>query len=235
MEKEKIDIRIGRRNFIKAGGLSMLSGGTLFGSGHFSGPVEESGMLDKERSAIKFTRDGLDLSPLEYSALLYELSNKKKINIDNYSRGGDVGNLEDTFAELTGKEAAMFVPTGTLANHIAVRNLADGKKRVIVQGESHVYNDSGDCIQNLSGINLIPLKHGEVGFTLEDVKRVLKWDEAGRVKKGVGCIVIESPVRRKINRMFDLNEIRRISKFAKLNGIRMHLDGARIFNASAHS
>ncbi len=70
---------------------------------------------------------------------------------------------------------------------------------------------------------------------MADVKRILRWSEKGRVKTGIGCIVIESPVRRMMNRMFDLDEIRKISGFAKENGIKMHLDGARLFNASAHS
>ncbi len=235
MFKGKSDIKFGRRNFIKVGGLSLFSGSTLLRSGQISSSIEKPDLLIRDRSAIKFTRDGLDLSPLEYSSLLNEMSSGNKIEVDNYSRGGVVRKLEKTFAEMTGKEEGMFVPTGTLANHIAVRNLSGDRKRVIVQGESHVYNDSGDCIQNLSGINLIPLNHGEVGFTLEDVKKVLKWSGDSRVKKGIGCIVIESPVRRKMNRMFDLNEIRRISGFAKENGIKMHLDGARLFNASVHS
>lgn len=235
MFKEKTATKFGRRNFIKVGGLSLFSGGALLRSGQTSSSNKESDLLVRDRSAIKFTRDGLDLSPLEYSSLLYELSSNGKIEVDNYSRGGDVRKLEKTFAEMTGKEDAMFVPTGTLANHIAIKTLTVEKKRVIVQGESHIYNDSGDCVQNLSGINLIPLNHGEVGFTLDDVKKVLKWAGDSRVRRGVGCIVIESPVRRQMNRMFDMGEIRKISEFARSNGIKMHLDGARLFNASAHS
>jgi len=227
--------KFGRRGFIRAAGLSLFPGGALLGSEQTWKSDKESDRLKRDRSAVKFTRDGLDMTALEYSALLYGLSSSDGISTDNYSLGGDVRTLEETFAELTGKEDGIFMPTGTLANHLAVRKLSGKNKRVIVQGESHIYNDSGDCVQNLSGINLIPLNHGKVGFTLEDVKRILKWSDKGRVKTGIGCIVIESPVRRMMNRMFDLNEIRKISGFAKRNGIKMHLDGARLFNASAHS
>ncbi len=235
MFKEKTATKFGRRNFIKVGGLSIFSGGALLRSGQISSSNKESDQLARDRSAIKFTRDGLDLSPLEYSSLLYKLSSKGEVEVDNYSREGDVGKLEKIFAEMTGKEDGMFVPTGTLANHIAIKTLTAKKKRVIVQGESHIYNDSGDCVQDLSGINLIPLNHGAVGFTLDDVKKVLKWAGDSRVKRGVGCIVIESPVRRQMNRMFDMGEIRKISEFARSNGIKMHLDGARLFNVSVHS
>jgi threonine aldolase len=227
--------KLGRRDFIKAGGLSLFSGGSLLRSEQPRRSGKENDRLVRDRSAVKFTRDGLDMTPLEYSALLNDISSSDGISTDNYSLGGDVRKLEETFAELTGKEDGIFMPTGTLANHLAVRKLSGKNKRAIVQGESHIYNDSGDCVQNLSGINLIPLNNGKVGFTLEDVKSVLKWSEKGRVKTGIGCIVIESPVRRITNRMFDLFEIRKISGFAKEKGIKMHLDGARLFNASAHS
>ena len=77
--------------------------------------------------------------------------------------------LEEHFASVLGKERAVFMPTGTLANHLAVRTLARGTGRAIVQAESHLFNDSGDCVQTLSGINLIPLASGRGSFTLDDV------------------------------------------------------------------
>jgi len=55
-----------------------------------------------------------------------------------------------------GKEAAKFVPTDTLANHLAIKKLAGNDRRFLVQAESHLYNDSGDCAETLSGLNLIP-------------------------------------------------------------------------------
>ena len=52
------------------------------------------------------------------------------------------------------------MPTGTLANHLAIRALAGERRRVIVQDVSHVYNDTGDGCQVLSGLTLIPLAPG---------------------------------------------------------------------------
>ena len=89
--------------------------------------------------------------------------------------------FEAWFAKLLGKERALFMPTGTLANHIALRALARGRSRVVVQDVSHVYNDTGDGCQTLSNLNLIPLAPGKATFTREDVERVLARTASGRV------------------------------------------------------
>ncbi len=224
-----------RRDFLKAGGFSVFGLGV---SGYLKGNSDvfskKEPELLRKKSAVKFTRDGIDMSPLEYSELLFKLSSGNKIVADNYSRNGSVEELEKKFAELTGKESGVFMPTGTLANHIAVRKLSGGKKRVIVPAESHIYNDSGDCAQDLSRLNLIPLGQGKPTFTLSEVKDVFEKTEKGRVKTGIGSILIESPVRRMENRIFDLGEMERISRFAGEKGIGLHLDGARLFNIAAH-
>jgi len=122
-----------------------------------------------------------------------------------------------------------------LANHIAVRKLAGTNTRVLVQAESHLYNDSGDMAQVLSHLNLVPLKAGKTTFTLDDVKNQMAKVKAGRVHTGIGAISIESPVRRTNNEIFDFEEMKKISEYAKANGIGMHMDGARLFNVPAHT
>ena len=188
----------------------------------------------KDPTRINFTRDGLDLTTDEYTSLLKTIVENNGISADSYSLGGIVEQLENRMAEILGKESAIFMPTGTLANHIAVRKLAGDKKRVIVQADSHLYNDSGDCASILSGLNLIPLAKGKTSFSTDDIKKELDRAKDGRVKTGIGAILIESPVRRLDNRMFEFEMMKDISVFAKENDIKMHLDGARLFNACVH-
>jgi threonine aldolase len=183
---------------------------------------------------VHFTRDGLDLNPAEYSDLLTRICKGSAV-VDNYSRFGVVEEMEKKFAEMLGMESAVFMPTGTLANNIAMRLHAGNKRRVLLQSVSHIYNDTGDGAQTLSNLNLIPLAPGLTTFTLDDVIAAVKRNDRGRVKTGIGVISIESPVRRKNNEMFDFEEMRKISVFARSRGIKMHLDGARLFNAVAHS
>ncbi len=154
---------------------------------------------------------------------------------DNFSLGGCVEDLEKKMAALLGKEAAIFMPTGTLANQLAIRNLAQTNNRVLVQEESHVYNDTGDACQLLSNLNLIPLGAGKADFSLQEVEAIVKKTSTGRVATKVGVISIESPVRRKSGELFDYAEMKKICTYAKSNGIKTHLDGARIFLATAYT
>lgn len=213
--------------------------GSLAGVGLLSPAISLAGSKKKfsevgDQTKINFTRDGLDLTTEEYTTLLAKIVEENGISADSYSRGGIVEELENSMEKVLGKERAIFMPTGTLANHIAVRKLAGNKKRVLVQADSHLYNDSGDCASNLSELNLIPLAKGKTNFTVNDVQEELDRAKNGRVKTGVGAILIESPIRRLDNRMFDFDMMKNISALARENQIKMHLDGARMFNACVH-
>ena len=146
-----------------------------------------------------------------------------------------VASLEARFAALLGKDMAVYLPTGTLANHLALRRLARDGRRVLVQQESHVYNDEGDCAQQLSGLTLVPLAPGRATFTLADVEAELRRVETGRVHTAVGAISIQLPVRRIMGEVFDFAEMQKIAAFARERRIGLHLDGARLFLASAYT
>lgn len=219
-----------RRDFIKMGGL--LAGSTQVGASAmlpgFTRPGESKGAID-------FIHDGLALLPEEYATLLMKLADEGKIKPDYYSNGGVVEELEAKFAKLLGKESAVFMPTGTLANHIAVRQLANNKRRVIVQEQSHLYNNTGDCSQTLSGLTLIPLGTNATEFTLDEIQHIVSITKSGRVKATVGVISLESPVRQQHDCLFVFEKMKAIADYAKSNEIRMHLDGARLFVQSAHT
>ena len=123
---------------------------------------------------VYFTGDGVALSPSEYGRLLTKITDEHEGVADTYLHGGAVEQLEQQFAKLLGKERAVFLPTGTLANHLAVRELAGDKRRVIVQQESHLYRDESDCAQFLSGLNLIPIAPSRAAVKLEEVTAVVE-------------------------------------------------------------
>jgi len=81
----------------------------------------------------------------------------------------------------------------------------------------------------------MPLAPGRATFTRADVEAVLTRTAGGRVAADVGAIVIESPIRRLSGQMFDWEEAKRIAALARDKGIAMHLDGARLFIASAYT
>jgi threonine aldolase len=190
---------------------------------------------ERSNTLVDFINDGIELTPREYANLLTKLVDEGKVSIDSYSKGGVVEELESKFANLLGKESAVFMPTGTLANHIAVRRLANNSRRIIVQERSHFYNDSGDCAQSLSGLNLIPTGESSVEFSVNDLKDVENKTRTGRVETQIGVIAIETPVRRMNDRMFKYEKIEPVREYALNSGIKMHLDGARLFVQSAHT
>jgi threonine aldolase len=177
--------------------------------------------------------DGIPHTPAEYAQLLATLSND--LAADDYSRGGVVEQLETRVAALLGKEAAVWLPTGTLANHLAVRLLAGNRRRALVQAESHLFNDCGDCAQTLSGLHLVPLAPGRATFTLEDVEHAAYDAAMGRVETPIGAIQIETPVRRRQGERFDFAEIKKVAGWARAHNVRLHLDGARLFLESAYA
>lgn len=220
-----------RRDFVKLGSIiaAAASPFNLFAADKF---VKR---YDNSSKQIDFIYDGLSFSPKEYSNLLMKLADEGKIKPDYYSNGGVVEELENKFAKLLGKESAVFMPTGTMANHIAVRHLANTNRRIIVQEQSHFYNDSGDCAQTLSGLNLIQLGEDSVEFSLDEVENILSKTRTGRVETKVEVILIETPVRRQHDRMFMFDRLKVITDFTKNNEIKTHLDGARIFVQSVHT
>src|SRR5579871_691651 len=133
-----------------------------------------AGMAAQARAAepggrVTATGDGIAHSPADYVSLLEKLSGG--VHADSYSLGGVVAQLEEKVAAALGKETAVWLPTGTLANHLAVRLLAGDRRRVMMQQESHLYNDCGDCCETLSSLTIIPLAPGQATFTLEEVQR----------------------------------------------------------------
>ena len=223
---------IDRRQFLEVGTLGVGYG--LATAPRVAYAQSGSGTTGATGGSVRMSGDGLGLTPEEQARLWSALAADGGIVRDSYSNGGAVERLENAFAELLGKERAVFMPTGTLANHLAVRGLARGDGRAIVQADSHLYNDSGDCVQTLSGITLIPLGAGRPDFTLDEVEATLDRTAGGRVRRPVRVISIETPVRRHFGATFDHRELDRIAALARREGIHLHLDGARIFLQAAY-
>ncbi len=193
--------------------------------------ILEAASLDP--GAIVFRGDGEPSTPEVMIERLSELQSEHGIEKDSYSLGGVVGELERRIAEALGKEAAVFMPTGTLANHIAVRQLCGDKRRAVVQEQSHLYRDCGDCVPVLSGVSLVPLAPGRAHFTADEFEEALEASGTGRVDTPVGAVMIESPVRRQKGRVVPLDEMRRITSLAGEHGVGAHLDGARLYMMAA--
>jgi threonine aldolase len=179
-----------------------------------------------DERAVVFRGDGEPRTPSSTARRLAEL---EQIEPDNYSLGGVVARLEETFAELLGKERAIFCPTGTLANHLAVWRLCAGRPRAVVQANGHIYNDTGDGLSRLCGITMVPLGQDRPTFSVDELRAELERAQSGRVATPVGCVVVESPVRRAWGQCMPFDEMRAVVDLAREHGASLHLDGARLF------
>jgi threonine aldolase len=183
---------------------------------------------------VHFCSDGVALSPVEYARLLTRLAEDGGIVADEFSREGVVATLEERMAAMLGKEMAVFMPSGTLANNLALRLLAQRGRRVLVQRESHIYNDAGDCTQELSGLTLIP------PWPRARDLHTGRSEGRNRPCRGRSCLdasrsnLDRISVRRILGEVFDFAEMQRIAAFAQESSIGLHLDGARLFLASAY-
>jgi threonine aldolase len=186
-----------------------------------------------EEHTVFLVGDGVPRSPAQWTARLAGLLTPGSELEDRYQSGGVVTELERRFAALLGKQEALFLPTGTLANQLAMRVLCGEKRRALVPYESHLYRDESDAAQLLSGLNLVPLAPGRVGPTPEEVIAAVETSLQPPFPVPVGALCVESPVRRVQGRMMDLESVRALSTFARSKGIRLHLDGARLLLAWA--
>lgn len=222
---------VNRRKFLQFSGLSAVPAIIPFFSN-----AELNKPLALNTTKIFFNTDGPSYTPEEYIDLLQEINKKERIERDAYLEGGSVQLLEKYFAAITQKEAAIYMPTGTLANQLAIYVLSGENSKVFVQETSHIFRDEADAAQTVYQKRLIPLAKGESHFTSEMLEDEVNYHLQGEVfKTGIGAISIENPVRRCDGQAVPLEEIKKISAYCKRNNFKLHLDGARLYLAAAYT
>lgn len=220
-----------RREFLKLTGLSALP--FLSTSGRFFSSPNDT---DSTQQPINFISDGLFHSPGDYIQLLQSIHDMDGIQRDFYGNGGVVQSLEAQFADITGKEKAIYLPSGTMANQLAIRLLSGQDTKVIVPENAHIYRDEADAAQSVHQKRLIPVGHGKSFFELQDLKESINYLAREEVfKSGLSTIVIENPIRRADGTHIPMDTIQSISSYARSEGFKLHLDGARLHIASAYS
>ena len=224
-----------RRTFLAAGAGSTLAAASASSANAASASAAKAYLDPSGDRHVYFTGDGVPLTPREWAAVLQQVTEENEIKLDSYSVGGPIEELEAKFAQKLGKEAAIFFGSGTQANLIAMRHITAPDTKAIVPRESHYYADSVNTGPILSQLELIPMGKGRATFTLDEVKDEIEWNATLRGNKPVGAVMIESPVRRKDGEIFDFAEMKKICAYAKSQGVRTHLDGARMFLASPYS
>jgi len=185
---------------------------------------------------VNFVWEGLFFSPTDYINKLAKINASNPIEQDLYGQGGTTAKLEEEFARITGKEKAIYLPSGTMANQVAMKLLNGEKTKVIVPENSHIFRDEGDAAQSVHELRLIPVGKDKSYYDLDDLKTAIEYsNEEFHYDSLLGTVVIENPVRRARNRYVPIENIKEISAYCRKKGYKLHLDGARLHVAAAYS
>ncbi|MAP58905.1 MAG: low specificity L-threonine aldolase [Euryarchaeota archaeon] len=140
--------------------------------------------------------------------------------------------LQDMLAEMLGKEAALFVPSGTMSNAIAIRAHTSPGDEIITETASHIYVYEGGGYAALSGCS-VALVPGHSGIMEpEDVEKAIRKQEGSLGHYPNGSLVcVENTANRGGGTCYPQEKLDQIAKIAHDNGCAAHIDGARLFNA----
>ena len=140
-----------------------------------------------------------------------------------------VNQLEAEVAALLGKEAAVYMPSGTMTNQVALRLHTEPGDEVILEAEAHIYYYEGGGPAALSGVScrLIPGRQGI--FTAADLRQVLRPIDQHFPRTRLVCL--ENTHNRSGGRIVPLSEIEAIGQVCREHDLKLHLDGARFWNA----
>jgi len=152
-----------------------------------------------------------------------------KVGDDVFGEDQTVNALEEKLATMFNMEAAMFCPSGTMSNQIAIKCFTNPMDEVICDQTAHVYRYEGGGIayNSLASVRLL---NGERGIlTPEMIEPEINEDNIHYPNSSL--VVLENTVNKGGGKCYTLSQIEPIHNLCAIKGIKLHLDGARIFNA----
>ncbi|MGC4234419.1 MAG: low-specificity L-threonine aldolase [Niabella sp.] len=163
------------------------------------------------------------------SPAMLEAMMKAPTGDDVFSEDPSVNQLEQLAASLFGKEAALFCPSGTMTNQIAIKCHTQPGDEVICDGDAHIYQYEGGGIAFNSGcsVKLLPGYRGRMNAA--QVLEAIQPDDVHRPHSSLVCV--ENTSNRGGGSCYDFKELRKIKQVCTDHKLAFHIDGARLFNA----
>lgn len=152
-----------------------------------------------------------------------------EVGDDVFGEDPSVNALQDRVAQMFGKEAALFCPSGTMTNQIAIKVNTNPLDDVICDIDSHIYQSetAGYAFNSGVGVSLIQGQYGKINA--HQVKNAIKpghdWQPLSKL------VVIENTCNKGGGSIYTLDEIKSIKSICSDHDLLLHLDGARLFNA----
>ena len=164
------------------------------------------------------------------TAAMREAIARAEVGDDVFGDDPTVKELERRVARLAGHEAALFVPSGTMGNQLAVNSLTRPGDEVLLEAESHLFLYEQGGIAANSGC-LAHIVRAERGvLPLEPLAAALRGEDDHNARVSLVCV--ENTHNRAGGAIVPLERLAAISAFARERGLRVHMDGARLWNAS---
>jgi threonine aldolase len=153
-----------------------------------------------------------------------------EVGDDVFGEDPTVNALQEKVAHLLGKEAALFVPSGTMANQLAIKSHTQPGDEVIIEASSHPYNFEGGAGAALSGIQFQCLKGLRGILDASQIEEAIRPDDHHFPVTRLVCL--ENTHNRGGGSIYPLEKMAEIYRLAQSKGLLLHLDGARLWNAS---
>lgn len=150
---------------------------------------------------------------------------------DVYQEDPTVSELEDTAAELLGKEAALFVTSGTQGNQIAVLTHCRPGQELLLEEESHIFYYESGAVAALAGVQTRTIPGQRGAMDPHDVLMAIRTEDIHFPETGLICL--ENTHNRAGGAVIPVDNMKAIYNIAQANKVPVHLDGARLFNAAA--
>lgn len=152
-----------------------------------------------------------------------------QVGDDVFKEDPTVNKLEEMAAELFGKEAALYCPTGTMSNQIAIKCHTRPGDEVICEKKAHVYmyEGGGIAFNSASQVHAIEGERGMINA--EQVAAAINSDDVHKARTSLVCL--ENTSNRGGGSCYDFKEILKIKEVCVRHNLALHLDGARLFNA----
>lgn len=156
-----------------------------------------------------------------------------EVGDDVYGEDPTVNKLQDFIAELLGKEAALFVPSGVMANQISIKLHTQPGDEIIVERDSHIFNYETAGASFLSNVQLNTIKGFNGILNAKQIEKELRSRVYYNPQNTLICL--ENTHNKAGGIIYPIEEIKKINALAKTKNIALHLDGARIWNASVET
>ena len=157
---------------------------------------------------------------------------RAEVGDDVYGEDPTINRLQELAAERTGKEAALFVPSGTMGNAIAVLTHAGRGQAVIVGDESHIYHYEAGGPSTLGGSPFWVVPNNADGTLALDKVEASIADESDEHVAATALLCLENTQNRCGGRVLSADYTHAVASLAHAQGVAVHVDGARIFNAA---